>query len=159
MAMNMVDVSLAALVSKALQLVYIAQGRGNETAIADERFRFIEHPVLLFIPDRYFSVPSAVGPTRLENQPVTSIRPGGPDLDRLGPPQTKCGLEPERYPGIRIADLLQVGRSQLPCLAHIGNVLAIRDTVVRVVLRDDVLLANLLGPPAKRRHAVLHRAR
>ncbi len=45
--------------------------------------------------------------------------------------------------------------TEAPCFRDVGDVHAIRNAVGGVAAGDDVLLADLLRPPAQRRHAVL----
>ena len=60
---------------------------------------------------------------------------------------------------MRGADLRELIHIQLLGFGDVGDVHPIRDAVGGIGAGDDVLLAGLLRPPAKRRHPVLDRAR
>ena len=147
-----------ALVLEAPQLVDVAALCRDEAAPAGERLGLIEHLALLRVADRDLARSSALGPSVLERKPVAAIGPFRPDLDRLAPPQTEGCLQPQGHRRVGVGDPGELAAAQLARLADAGDVLPVADAVVVVVAGDDVLLADLLGPPSQFRHPVLDRA-
>jgi hypothetical protein len=99
---------------------------------------------LLGIADRDFTRASALGPARLERQPVPFVGPQRPDLGRFLSPQPESGLQLERQRRIGVGDLRQIAISKLARLADIGYVFPPRNAILVVALEDDVLFPDLL---------------
>src|SRR5690606_32381050 len=111
----------------------------------------VEHLALLRVADRDLARTPTLGPGVLERHPVPTVGPLGTDLDRLPAPQPEGRLQPQRRRRVRIRDPGELDAGQLPRLADVGDVLPVADAVVVVLAGDDVLFADLLGPPSQLR--------
>ena len=70
-------------------------------------------------------------------------------------PQTECCLQPQRHRCVRVGDSAEFGAGQFVRLADVRDVPSVANAAVVVAARDDVLFAELLGPPAQIGHPVL----
>ena len=86
---------------------------------------------------------------------VTPVRETRLELDGLFPPQTEGLLQFETHPHVEVTNLLQILCGDLPGFRYIGHELSIRNTVVVIRPRDDILPVDLLRPPTDNRHPVL----
>lgn len=88
---------------------------------------------------------------------IAAVRVAGLELDGLFAAQAEGGLQAQTHAHVRIGDAIQF------VVEFLGFVLAcdvvtLGNTQLGVIRRQDTGLADLLGPPAQVREAILQRA-
>ena len=139
-----------------LALGGVAAPARDERASAREAPGGVEHRALVLVPDRDLPRPPALRPRRLDPHPIAAVRVGGRELDRLFAPKAERGLKLERHPHVRVGHPRELLRIEPPAPILVRHVAPLPDPVRRVGA-DDPRAPDPLRPPAKRRHAVLHR--
>ncbi len=154
--MRSVESGGGALVLEAAQLLGVGFVRRDEATLVGESLSFLARLPLLRLADRHFPRAAALGLGVLQGEYVAPVGPLGSDLDGLLPPQPEGSLEPQahgRYMEVGVRHPRQVVRLRSLRLADVGDVLPVADAVVVTIAGDDVVLADLLGPPAQFGHA------
>jgi hypothetical protein len=151
-----VDADTLALVAEVLEIVAVGGiARRDKTLTSGEGLRLIDQLPLFECADWDLARSPALAPGVLEHEGLTAVSPRGDDLDRLLSAQAECGLQAERNADAECANLFDLVHGEVLSFRNVGDVNPIRNAVSGIGPGDDVLLANLLGPPAQRRHPVL----
>jgi hypothetical protein len=100
---------------------------------------------------------AALRPTGFQDDAITAVRITRLEFNRLLPTQSECLLQFQTHADVRICNRFQLRLVHRLRLRFVGDEPPIRDPVMFVGSSHNVLLVDLVCPPAHHGHAVLDR--